>query len=128
MEIRQGFGGHNGLLIDYDIKYTSNYGRIIFSFGPNIKWAGKSYNQAYFGVNDFQSARTGLDKSEIGAGVASYGLGGFMMRSINSKTSVITFAKFDVLTDHIKHSSLIEKYGTGNNFTIGVGISHSLGL
>ncbi len=67
--------GHGGtrveLSTDIPWQISSNF---TLSFSPNIVWADKKYNQAYFGVTSAQAANSSFKAYNAGAGIKSVGL------------------------------------------------------
>ena len=59
-EVRQGFGGHDGVVADLSAAYRTRIGRAIVSVGPRMTLASANFMRTYFGISAAQSARTGL--------------------------------------------------------------------
>ena len=60
-ELRQGIGGHKGLVGDLGADLVvRDDDRYIFSIGPRARWADNDYHDAYFGVTPAVAAATGL--------------------------------------------------------------------
>ena len=128
IEPRRGFGGHNGIIINAKVNYNDNAGPLRFSFGPRLTWANREYNQTYFGVNNIQSANSGLEVYYPGDGLVSYGFGVFAMMPITYSLVVNVFSGYDLLGIQAKDSSFIKKYGLENQFSLGVGFSYRFEL
>ncbi len=59
-ELRQGFGGHSGVLADARVDRVFRvHESVILSAGPRLAWGSGDFAQTYFGVTDDQSARSG---------------------------------------------------------------------
>ena len=59
-ELRQGFGGHSGVLADARIdRIFRARPDLIVSTGPRISWGSRDFAETYFGVNQVQSQRSG---------------------------------------------------------------------
>lgn len=128
LELRQGVGGHEGVVADAQVNYSDSLGPIRFGAGPRLKWASADYNQTYFGVDAAQSARTGLARYEADAGIVSYGVGASGMMPVTDSISMVAFAGYDRLGDQAKDSSFIEERGDENQMSIGLGVSYRFGF
>ena len=61
-ELRQGFGGHSGVLADARIdRIFRVQPNVILSAGPRISWGSRDFAETYFGVDQSQSQRTGYE-------------------------------------------------------------------
>lgn len=59
-ELRQGFGGHSGLLADARLdRIFRARPDLILSAGPRLSWGSRDFAETYFGVNETQSRRSG---------------------------------------------------------------------
>lgn len=128
LEVRQGFGGHKGVVAELNLNYQGRLGDGYYAFGPRITWASEDYNQTYFGVNATQAAATGLAQYNAGNGVTSYGLGGFVYKPITDKVSFTSFASYNRLGEEAADSAFIRERGTANQFMAGMGISYAFKL
>ena len=72
--LRQGFGGHDGLVGEAGIDYTFKPTQVTeLSIGPRLNYANASYLQTYLGVTAAESITSGLRAYEPGGGIRSYG-------------------------------------------------------
>ena len=76
LEVRRGFGGHEGALADGSLSYQVRAGRSIVNIGPRVTLASEDYMQTYFGIDAAQSQRSGLAPYSAGGGLLSYGVSG----------------------------------------------------
>ena len=59
-ELRQGFGGHSGVLADARVdRVFRPRPDLIVSGGPRISWGSRDFAETYFGVTDQQAQRSG---------------------------------------------------------------------
>lgn len=59
-EIRQGFGGHSGVLVDGRLDRVFRASpELILSTGPRLSWGSRDFAETYFGVDPDQAKRTG---------------------------------------------------------------------
>ena len=115
IELRQGIGGHEGLIGEAELKYVGKLALqgppLIYSFGPKLIFAGDSYASAFFGVNAAQSAASGLAEFDAGGGLLSYGFHGSLVLPIDRHVSVVGFAGVDILSGDAADSSLVQERG-----------------
>jgi outer membrane protein len=129
LELRQGVGGHEGLVGDASLSYKGRIHMIqkpvMYSLGPDIKFADSNYHEAYFGVDAGQASRSGLAQYDADAGVLSYGFGGSMIVPMNRNLSTIFFASYSRLGDEAGDSSLVEQRGSRDQGTAGLFVNYS---
>lgn len=132
LELRQGLGGHEGLVGEAGLSYSDSieaFGLpIVFSVGPRATFANDDYNNAFFGVTAAQSARTGFAQYKAESGLVSYGIGGFMMMPISDSIAASAFAGYDRLGGEAADSPLVRQRGSENQFILGLGLSYQFGF
>ena len=127
-ELRQGFGGHQGLVGDLSLAYAGRSGKLLYSVGPRTTFASRDYVQTYFGVDAGQAARTGLAVSRPGGGLVSFGLGGTAIRPLDRNRTVSLFGGIDRLGDAPAGTSLIRQRGQRTTFNLGLAYSYRFRL
>lgn len=127
-EVRQGFGGHEGVVGDVLAQYSGREGRLIYAVGPRATFASGDFMQTYYGVDAAQAARTGLAVSRLDGGLVSYGLGGSLIRPLSAKRAAAVFAGVDRVGGEPAGSSLIRERGQRTQFSVGLGYSYRFGL
>ena len=127
-ELRQGFGGHQGLVGDLSLVRAGRSGKVLYSIGPRATLASRDYVQTYFGVDAGQAARTGLALSRPAGGLVSYGLGGTAIRPLDRNRTVSLFGGIDRLGDSPAGSALIRERGQRTAFNIGLAYSYRFRL
>jgi len=132
LEMRQGLGGHEGLVGEADLSYSNSieaFGPpIFFSVGPRATFANDDYSNAFFGVTAAQSARSGLARYKAESGLVSYGIGGFVMMPITDSMSASAFVGYDRLGEEAADSPLVRQRGSENQFILGLGLSYQFGF
>lgn len=59
-EVRQGFGGHSGVLADARLDRVFRVNdSVILSAGPRLSWGSRDFAETFFGVDPEQSRRSG---------------------------------------------------------------------
>lgn len=128
LELRQGVGGHEGFLAEAALNYTGfakQLGRsIIYAFGPRATFADSSYNDAFFGITETQSANSGLSQYNADAGLLSYGIGGFAPMPLTDSLSVGLFGGYERLAGDAADSPLVRERGDENQFVVGTRVSY----
>lgn len=131
LELRQGVSGHKGFVGETGLNYmgfTKQLGKpIMYAFGPRATFADSTYNNAYFGINQKQSANSGLARYSADFGLVSYGIGGFVAMSVSKSISVGVIVGYDRLGSEAADSPLIKERGDKNQFVGGVRINYEFG-
>ena len=128
-EVRQGFGGHQGVVADASVSYRTRLGRrTIANIGPSLTAAGSQFVQTYYGVDARQSLRTGLARYDAKGGIVSYGLGGTLIRPLDRRSAITLFSSLDRLTGPAADSPLVRERGRRTQFTLGLGYGFRFGL
>ena len=122
LEIRQGIGGHKGLVgelrSEYKNVYKLNKIHIYYSVGPDIKVSNSNFNNAFFGIDQEQSLNTDLEAYEAEQGLLSFGLGGTLIIPINQRLAYIALFRYNKLTDIASNSPLIRQHGSTHQGTM----------
>lgn len=131
LELRQGVGGHQGLVVETGLNLRGFIGlsgkTIMYSFGPRATFADANYINAYFGIDQTQSANSGLARYDADAGLVSYGIGGFAVVPITDSVSLGVFGGYDRLAGEVADSPLIKERGDENQFMGGIRITYEFG-
>lgn len=125
VEARQALGGHEGAVVDAGVNMlmTQNY-PWFFAFGPKVTWASEDYNQAYFGVDAGQAARSGYARYDADSGIKSVGFGGIANYVVDKNWVLTGFANYERLQDLATDSPLIDRKGDANQLMVGVGVGY----
>ena len=135
-EVRQGFGGHEGLVADTSIGWsdrigTPGHGLFLYSATVRATFAGANYTNTYFGVNARQSAATGLGQFRTGDGLVSTGINGSLTKPLDKmgRLGAITlFGGYDRLGNVVTDSTLIAQRGQRDQFSIGLSYGLRFGV
>ncbi len=127
-EVRQGFGGHQGLVADASINYRVRAGRTAIGVGPRMTAASRDFMQTYFGIDAAQSARTGLARYDADGGILSYGIGGSAVRPIDRRSAITLFTSLERLGGPSGDSPLVRERGRRTQFTLGLGYGFRFNL
>lgn len=128
VEVRQGFGGHQGTLGDVSVSRAGRSGRLAWSLGPRATFASADFARTYFGIDPAQSQRTGLASYRPGGGLVSAGIGGSAVRPLNRSSAITVFGGVDYLGNVPGRSPLIRERGRRTQATIGIGYGYRFNL
>jgi len=131
-EVRQGTGGHDGLIADTIINWTDRTptASLLYSIGLRATWADSDYSDVYFGVTPAQARATGLPAFRTGSGLISAGINATLTKPLGrfgSKGALTLLTNFDRLGDTVAQSSLIRQRGDRNQVTVGLAYSIRFG-
>jgi outer membrane protein len=125
-ELRQGFGGHHGivsdLMLDAVIPVTA---QLTLSGGPRLTLVSGPANSPYFSINPAQSLASGLPVYDAKGGLQSFGAGTQARYYWNSAWATHAFVEFERLTAGAANSPLVEQRGSPNQFIFGLGTTYS---
>jgi len=128
LQLHKGLSGHNGLVAEGKVNYSGTLvlseHRLVYSFGPQIKFGDQTYINAYWGVSAEQSARSGLALYQADAGVTSYGINGFATTQMTDSISISLITGFDRLASPVADSPLVQTRGSKNQAMCGLSISY----
>ena len=128
IEVRRGFGGHEGVVADGSVSYQLRSGRALINLGPRATLASGGYINTYFGINPLQSVRTGLRPYRASGGLVSFGLGTTVIRPLNRRSAITLFTSLDRLGSEAGDSPLVRERGRRTQFTIGLGYGFRFNL
>lgn len=128
LHLHKGISGHEGFVAEGRVGYggvLTGYGPpLIYSFGPHIRFADQKFINAYWGVSEQQSARSGLDRYRANAGITSYGFDFFALVPLTSSISASIIAGFDRLAPVVADSPLVRVRGAENQAVGGLFVSY----
>ncbi|WP_156254452.1 MipA/OmpV family protein [Sandarakinorhabdus oryzae] len=124
-ELRQGTGGHDGLIADTIIGWSDRKkdASLLWNLALRATWADSDYSNVYFGVTTAQAAATGLPASRTGSGLMSAGVSASLTRPLGrfGRNGAITlFTSYDRLGDVTAESSLIRQRGQRDQLAVGL--------
>lgn len=127
-EVRQGFGGHEALVVDLSASLGGRVGRNIWSVGPRATLAGRDYVQTYFGITPAQSAASGITAFRADGGLVSVGLGGTVIRPLSRNYALTLFGGVDRLSGDAGGSTVVQERGQRMQLVLGLGLSRRFRL
>lgn len=122
-EIRQGIGGHKGLVgdvgADLVIRDQDSY---IFSIGPRARWGDSDYHNAYFGVTPAVATATGLPAYAGRSGFYAIGGTSTLTFRLGRNWGVHGYARYDRLIRNAADSPIVRAFGSRDQFAGGGGL------
>lgn len=128
VEVRRGFGGHEGVIADGSVSYQLRSGRTLISFGPRATLASGDYINTYFGIDPLQSLRTGLRPYRASGGLVSFGAGSTVIHPLTRRSAITLFGSLERLGAQAGDSPLVRERGRRTQFTIGLGYGFRFNL
>ena len=125
IEVRRGLGGHNGWLLDVGADARARLGAVGFSAGPRMSIADGSYNRAFFGVDQEQSARSGYARYDPGFGVRSIGASASALWHVTDSVHAIAVLSYGRLVGAAGDSPIVTgPGGRRDQFTLGSAVTY----
>jgi outer membrane protein len=127
-ELRQGIGGHKGLIGMIGADYVArDADRWLFSVGPRVTLADDRYHRAYFGVAPADAAAAGLRPFVADGGVQAVGASAGLVHQFTPAWGVIGYAKYDRLVADAARSPVVRTSGSRNQLSGGVALTYTFG-
>lgn len=121
-ELRQGLGGHEGLVgsiaADFIVRDGDN---TIFSIGPRAYWADNDFHDAYFGV-PLAIPAFGLAVYDPGSGFYAVGARAGLMQRLGRNWGLFGYAGYDRLIGDAADSPIVRQLGSRDQFSGGLGL------
>jgi MipA family protein len=121
-ELRQGLGGHKGLVgdvgADFVVRDENSY---IFSIGPRARWADSDHNRAYFGVPVAIPA-SGLAAYDLDSGFYAVGAQAGLTYRVGRNWGLQGYAGYDRLIGDAADSPIVRGFGSRDQFSGGLGL------
>jgi outer membrane protein len=126
VELRQGFGGHTGVVADFsaDVIVPVMQGLTV-SAGPRFSLESTGATAPYFGINAIQAMATGLPVFNARGGAHSVGAGAQVSYRFNPQWEVHSYVEYQRLLGDAVNSPLVVVRGSPNQTTVGIGASYS---
>jgi outer membrane protein len=129
LEVRHGFGGHRGVLVDLGVSYREKLtDELLISLGPGATWASDDYMESYFGISDLQSSRSGYAAFDADAGFKDVSFGVALSYAPVPYLALTGFANYERLLDDAAASPLVAQGGSPNQVTLGVTMTFRFGF
>lgn len=121
-ELRQGIGGHEGLVgdlgADFVVRDEDTY---IFSIGPRARWGDNDFHDAYFGV-PLAIPASGLPAYDPGSGFYAVGAMAGLTYKLGRNWGLRGYAGYDRLIGDSARSPIVRAFGSRDQFSGGAGL------
>jgi outer membrane protein len=125
-ELRQGIGGHHGVVADLSADViVPVMQRLTLSVGPRFTWESTSATAPYFGIDAVQAIASGLPAFNAKGGAHSVGAGAQVSYRINPQWEAHAYVEYERLLGDAANSPLVTLRGSPNQTTVGIGASYA---
>ena len=125
-EVRQGFGGHHGIVSDLSADVVVPVTPVLtLSGGPRLTLATDKAQDPYFSVTAAQSAISGLPVYTAKGGVQSWGVGGQARYAWSLQWTTYTYLEYQRLSGDAANSPLVSERGSPDQLQVGMGVTYS---
>lgn len=125
-ELRKGIGGHKGVTgfvgADQIWRDGDHY---VFSVGPRLWFGDSRYERAYYGVTPEASLASGLPEYSPSRSFHAAGAIAGLQYSLGNDWGIFGYAQYQRLMGAARHSPIITRYGSPNQFSAGIGITRT---
>jgi MipA family protein len=129
VEVRKGFGGHDGVIVDVGADAVASGDRWTVAAGPRFSWADDEFTQTYFGVTPGEALASPYIASAYDAKGGPRYVGA--VASADYKWTERWGLTFDVgyrrLLGDAADSPLVAGLGSENQFSASAGVRYALG-
>jgi outer membrane protein len=128
-ELRQGFGGHHGLVSDIliDAVYHATP-QLTLSAGPRLSLQSDKAVSPYFDVTPAQSLASGLPVYDARGGVTSWGAGAQARYIWSPQWMTYTYVEYQRLVGDVANAPLVSQRGTRDQMQVGFGVTYSFDM
>ncbi len=127
-ELRKGLGGHEGLIGTVGADYVARDGDAwLISIGPRITWADDDYHDAYFSVAPADAGPSGLGAYDADGGIQAVGVTAGLVTQLTRRWGIYSYAKYDRLTADAADSPIVQRFGSRDQFSGGIGLTYTFG-
>lgn len=125
-ELRQGIGGHGGLVgfVGAD-RIWRDGDRYSFSIGPRVHFSDARYQREFFGVTPEASVASGLPVYRPGGGIHAVGVTAGLNYSLGGDWGIFGYGRYDRLVGDARNSPIVQRFGSPNQFSAGLGITRT---
>jgi outer membrane protein len=126
--VRQGFGGHHGLVGEVGVDAIAEpMPRLSVSLGPRLGFADADYLDTYLGVTPDQASASGLPEFDPNGGIKGVGLEAQARYGLTPNWSILGKAGYERLIGDAADSPVTD-LGSENQFRAGIGLTYRFGL
>lgn len=128
-EVRQGFGGHKGIVGDLMADAIARVSpQLTLSAGPRISLASTPATTPYFSITPAQSVASGLPVFDAKGGVRSLGAGAQARYFWTPQWATHAYVEYERLSGDAKNSPLVSLRGSADQWTFGAGVTYAFDM
>ena len=125
-ELRQGIGGHSGIVADFSADAIIPLNdRLTISAGPRFTVESARAVAPYFGITSIQSIASGLPVFDAKGGPHSVGAGAQVSYKLTPQWELHSYVEYARLLGDAASSPLVKLRGSSNQTTVGIGLSYA---
>ncbi len=129
VELRQGIGGHRGLVSDVTADIVMPVSpQLTLSGGPRMTLASAAAMSPYFSITPGQSAASGLPVYDARGGLRSFGAGAQARYVWSPTLTTHMFIEYERLVGDAANAPLVATYGKRDQFQLGIGATYSFDI
>lgn len=129
VELRQGFGGHHGLVSEVTADLVVPVSpQLTLSGGPRMTLVSSAYTNTYFSVTPAQSLASGLPVYDARGGFQSAGAGFQARYEWSPRWATHMFVEYERLAGAAANAPLVTRYGTRDQIQLGLGATYSFDM
>lgn len=129
LEVRQGIGGHEGLVgmasVDYIARDQDEW---LFAIGPRLSFSDGGYQRAYFGVPASATAASGLPAFRPDGGLHAVGGTVTFLKQLDRHWGISTYGKYDRLIQDAGRSPIVDRFDSQDQWSGGVMLTYTFGV
>ncbi len=118
-------GGHEGYVAGVSVTGWTPTPFMLLGINAGVVWGDDSYTNAYFGVDDEDSARSGLPAFEAEAGARDARIAAVGLVPVSSNIVVGAGLIYSRLLGDAADSPIVKDRGDANQFIFGIGSAYS---
>ena len=129
VELRQGIGGHHGLVSDLAADLVMPVTpQLTLSGGPRLTLASAAATSPYFSITPAQSASSGLPVYAASGGVRSFGAGAQARYEWSKAWATHLFVEYERLAGGAANSPIVTAHGARDQIQVGLGVTYSFDI
>lgn len=129
LEVRQGLGGHKGLVGQLGADQVWRDGdKWQFSIGPRVLTSNGRFMRSWFGVDEDVALATGLDEFEPDAGIHAVGVTSGMYYSFGGAFGMFGYGRIERLVGDAADSPIVREFGSKTQVSAGLGLTYTFNL
>jgi outer membrane protein len=130
-EMRQAVSGHDGFVgraaVEYAVEFNPLGGILILLIEPELRFAGGTFAQSYFGVTPAQSLNTGYAPYAPDGGIYSYGVGLTAILPLSRNLFAALLLNADALAGDSRNSPFVRGPGSADQTSVGFLLAYQFG-